>query len=152
MNNYDLYIAASAVLTFITWFAVHCFSSVHYTQCILESRRLWPPPPFLVDTVNRYLVLYAAMKYAVFYWSNFIWILMIYTLSNIHVLALVYKEIEISDPWISKRFWSHSRALTVTFFVLLLWRHWVEWHCDVIADVDNDWGECIVPIGSEMYA
>ena len=38
------------------------------------------------------------------------------------------------------------------FFVLLLWRHGVEWDCDVIADVDNDWGECIVPIGSEIYA
>ena len=80
---------------------------------------------------------------------------MIYTLSNIHVLALVYKEIEISssaDPWISKRFWSHSRALAVTFFVLLLWRYWVEWDFDVITDVDNGWGECIVPIRSEIYA
>ena len=78
-----------------------------------------------------------------------------YTLSNIHVIALVYKEIEVSssaDPWISKRFWSHSRALAVTFFVLLLWRHGVEWDCDVIADVDNGWGECIVPIGSQIYA
>ena len=23
---------------------------------------------------------------------------------------------------------------------------------DVIVDVDNDWGECIIPIGSEIYA
>ena len=36
--------------------------------------------------------------------------------------------------------------------MLLLWRHGVEWDCDVIADVDNGWGECIVPIGSEIYA
>ena len=47
---------------FITWLAVHCFSSVHCTQCIVqiqctrESRRLRSPPPFLVNTVNRYFV------------------------------------------------------------------------------------------------
>ena len=38
------------------------------------------------------------------------------------------------------------------FFVLLLWRHRFEWDCDIIADVDNGWGECIVPIGSDIYA
>ena len=42
------------------------------------------------------------------------------------------------------------------FFVLLLWRHRIEWDCDVIgtvtSDVDNGWDECIVPIGSEIYA
>ena len=37
-------------------------------------------------------------------------------------------------------------------FVLLLWRHDVEWECDVIDDVNNGWGECITPIGSESYA
>ena len=64
----------------ITWLAVHCFSSVHCTQCIVqiqytrESRRLRSPPPFLVNTVNRYFVTYAAMKYATFYWNNFIWL------------------------------------------------------------------------------
>ena len=36
--------------------------------------------------------------------------------------------------------------------MLLLWRHGVQWDCGVIADVDNGWGECIVPIGSEIYA
>ena len=65
---------------FITWLAVHCFSSVHCTQCIVqiqctrESRRLRSPPPFLVNTVKRYFVTYAAMKYATFYWNNFIWL------------------------------------------------------------------------------
>ena len=33
-----------------------------------------------------------------------------------------------------------------------LWRrHLVEWDCDVIADVVNSWGECIVPIGIDIY-
>ena len=36
--------------------------------------------------------------------------------------------------------------------MLLLRRHGVEWDCDVIADVDNGWGECIAPIGSEIFA
>ena len=64
----------------ITWLAVHCFSSVHCTQCIVqiqctrESCRLRSPPPFLVNTVKRYFVTYAAMKYATFYWNNFIWL------------------------------------------------------------------------------
>ena len=51
-----------------------------------------------------------------------------------------------------KLFNSHSRAFIVRFFLLLLCRHGVEWDCDVIADVDNGWGECIVLIGSEIYA
>ena len=38
------------------------------------------------------------------------------------------------------------------FGVLLLRRRGFEWDCDVLADVDNGWGECIVPIGSEIYA
>ena len=38
--------------------------TVHCTiQCTLESRRLWSPTPFLVNTVNRYFVIYMAMKY-----------------------------------------------------------------------------------------
>ena len=51
-----------------------------------------------------------------------------------------------ADPEISKR------ALAVRFFVLLLWRHGVERDRDVIADVDNGWGECNVPVGGEIYA
>ena len=31
-------------------------------------------PPFLVNTVNRYFMIYAAMKYATFYWNSFIWL------------------------------------------------------------------------------
>ena len=57
-----------------------------------------------------------------------------------------------ADPQISKRFRSHSRALIVRFFVLRLWRHGVEWDYDAIADVGNGWGECIVPIWSDVYA
>ena len=37
-------------------------------------------------------------------------------------------------------------------FVLLFWRHGVEWACDVIADVDNGCGQCIIPTGGEIYA
>ena len=40
----------------------------------------------------------------------------------------------------------------VRFFVLRLWRHGVKWYCDVITDVDNGWGEFIVPIGGDIYA
>ena len=40
----------------------------------------------------------------------------------------------------------------VKWFVLLLWRHGVDWACGVNADVDNGWDECIVPIGRETYA
>ena len=64
----------------ITWLAVHCFPSVHCTQCIVQiqctrgSCRFRSPPPFLVNTVKRYFVTYAAMKYATFYWNNFIWL------------------------------------------------------------------------------
>ena len=70
----------SNIISLITWLAVHCFSSVHCTQCIVqiqctrESRRLRSPPPFLVNIVNRYFVTYAAMKYATFYWNNFSWL------------------------------------------------------------------------------
>ena len=42
-------------------------------------------------------------------------------------------------------------AHLVRFFVLLFWRHGVEWGCDVIADVDNGWGECILPAGGDLY-
>ena len=52
----------------------------------------------------------------------------------------------------SKRFRPHSRALAVRFFVLRLWRHGIEWDWDVITDEDNGWGECIVQIGSDIYA
>ena len=51
---------------------------------------------------------------------------------------------------ISKRVQSHSRALTIRFFVLWLWRHGVEWDCDVIAKIDNGSVECIVPLGSDL--
>ena len=47
---------------------------------------------------------------------------------------------------------SLSRGLAVSLFVLQLWRHGVEWDCDIIADVDNGWGKCIVLIGSDIYA
>ena len=35
--------------------------------------------------------------------------------------------------------------------MLQLWWHGVELNCYVIADVDNGWGKCIVPIGSYIY-
>ena len=41
--------------------------------------------------------MYAAMKYATFYWNSFILLPLIETLSSIHVLAPVYKDIEISS-------------------------------------------------------
>ena len=37
-------------------------------------------------------------------------------------------------------------------FVLLFWRHGVEWACDVIADADHGCGQCIIPTGGEIYA
>ena len=46
------------VVFVITWFAVHCFSSMHCTQCFveisytLESGHLWTPPQFLIDIVK----------------------------------------------------------------------------------------------------
>ena len=63
--------------------------------------------------------------------------------------------IEISssaDPYTFKMISVPFTCARSTFFALLLWRHGVEWDCDVIADVDNGWGECIVPIGSEIDA
>ena len=36
-----------------------------------------------------------------------------------------------------------------SFFIILLRYHGGEWNFDVIGDVDNFWGECIVLIGSE---
>ena len=48
-------------------YTVHC--TIH---CTLERRRLWSP--VLVNIINHYFVTYAAMKYATFYWNNFIWL------------------------------------------------------------------------------
>ena len=47
---------------FITWFAVHCFSGMHCTQCIVQYNALWKAvvcdhPHVLVSTVNRYFVI-----------------------------------------------------------------------------------------------
>ena len=54
--------------------------------------------------------------------------------------------------------WVDFKTISVLFtrarrkvFVLLVWRH-VEWDYAAIADVSNDWGECIIPIESEIYA
>ena len=41
--------------------------------------------------------------------------------------------------------WANSKVI-----VLLLWRHGVDWDCDVIGYVDNDWVEYIIPIGSDI--
>ena len=57
-----------------------------------------------------------------------------------------------ADPYVSKFFRSHSRALTLRFPLLLLWPHGVKWDCDAMADVINGSGKCIVPIESEIYA
>ena len=38
------------------------------------------------------------------------------------------------------------RALAVKVIVMRLWRHGVKRDCDIIADLNNGWGECIVPI------
>ena len=73
-----LYVEYAVLCGIITWFVVHCFSSVHCTQCIvqiyctLESHRVWWPSPVLVNTVNRYFVIYAAIKYTPLYWNSFI--------------------------------------------------------------------------------
>ena len=40
----------------------------------------------------------------------------------------------------------------LSFFALLLCRRGVDWDCDVSADVDNGWGECIVQIESGINA
>ena len=54
------------------------------------------------------------------------------------------------------RLWSYSRALVVlavrVFVGIVTSWSWID--CDVIADVNKSWGwdECIVPIGSELYA
>ena len=42
---------------------------------------------------------------------------------------------------------THHKVICVA-----MWRRGVERDCDVIADVDNGWGECIVAIGYEVYA
>ena len=70
-------------------YTVHCRNIMHSRKPSFVIT-----PPFLVNALNRYFVVYAAMKYATFYWQKFIWLPLIQTLSNIHVLALVHKEIE----------------------------------------------------------
>ena len=35
-------------------------------------------------------------------------------------------------------------------YKLRLWRHGVAWDCDVIADVNKGWGECILPTGNDI--
>ena len=50
-------------------YTVHCTNTMHSRKPSFAIT-----PPFLVNTVNRYFVTYAAMKYATFYWNNFIWL------------------------------------------------------------------------------
>ena len=98
MNNSQPLSISFYNMVYSALFLQRALYTVHCTiQCTLESRRLWSPSPFLVDTVNRYFVIYAAMKYATSYWNNYIWLPWTYTLLNIRVLGLVHKEIEISS-------------------------------------------------------
>ena len=88
--------------------------------------------------------------------KNFICLPFIKTLSNIsniHDLALGHEKLVMFDcRSVAFKAISHSRALATRLFVLLLWRHGVEWDCDVIADIDNGWDECISPIWTDIYA
>ena len=36
-------------------------------------------------------------------------------------------------------------------YSIRVWRHDIVWDFDVTADADNGWGECIIPIESEIY-
>ena len=84
-----------------------------------------------------------------------------------HLITFGINTVE--NPWFSPHTWGnkvmfnrrsvdfktisvHSRVHAERFFVLRLWRHGSEWDNDVIADVNNGWGECIVPIRSEISA
>ena len=88
---------------------------------------------------------------------------------KVHLITMHINTVKhLKYPWLSPWTWknvmfdrrsvdfktiSHSRALAAGFFVFLLWRHGVEWwDCDVIADINNGWDECIIPIRSEIYA
>ena len=42
---------------------------------------------------------------------------------------------------------THSKILCVAVVT-----SWTEWYCDAIGNLDNVWGECIVWIGSDIYA
>ena len=50
-------------------YTVHCTNTMHSRKPSFAIT-----PPFLENTVNRYFVTYAAMKYATFSWNNFIWL------------------------------------------------------------------------------
>ena len=128
-----------------------------YRANILHSRKpsFIISPPFLVNTVNRYLLIYAAIKYAAFLLKQFHLIAFdINTVKHPWFIPHVHEETELcssADPKVWKRFRSHSRALEARFFIMLFWRHGVELDCDVLVDVPNGWGECILPIRLEIY-
>ena len=47
----------------------------------------------------------------------------------------------------------HTRSLwsfLLRCYCRHLWHHEVAWDCDVIADIDNGWYECIIPNGNEI--
>ena len=53
-------------------YTVHCTNIMHSRKPSFVIT-----PPVLINTVNRYFVIYAAMKYATFYWNKFICLPMI---------------------------------------------------------------------------
>ena len=71
-----------------------------------------------------------------------------------HGWAPVHEEIKLYELPIG-RFRNDFRPIYVCsqwVLCVAIVMSWSEWDCDVIADVDNGWGKCVVPIGVDIYA
>ena len=145
----NFYLPFGVLLGIITWFAVHCFSSVHCTQlivqlqCTLETLNMW--------LQRRCELLFTIRNNQIFHilLNNFIWYLLI-TVKHPWFSPLIWRNIAVFQRRSVDFKTIHSRVLTVSFFCcygIHLWRHEVDWDYDIIADVDNGWGECILSIG-----
>ena len=133
-------------------YTVHCAIIMHSREPSFVIT-----PAILGNTVNPYFSIYAAIKFATSHWNISSDYRDINTVKNswfrpctgwnrvvrapIRRLKNDFDSIQARSQWGSLR-----------CYLIHLWRHKVAWDCDAIADVDNGWGECVIPIGDEIYA
>ena len=152
------------ILHIITWYGVHCCSSVHYTQCIVQYNALW----WSVDRdhprcyqSNLIIVILLCYTYIwrlqnMFKWQKLIIVNIEHKLFKSAYSRTWKKAVNlITNLTISNQFLTHRRALyrnrvsswqSHCFVVTFLF------DCDVIYDVNNWNYECDVPPGSETCA
>ena len=131
-------IVCSALFLWRAVYTVHCTNIMHLRKPSFVITR------HLINIVNRYFKIRGNKKRPI--------LLKQFHLSTLNINIVKYQWFSPCAWRNSVMFRSHSRALAVRFFVLLFWRYEVDWECDVIADVDNGCGECVIPIRNEIDA